>query len=274
MKAVLISIRSLFTLWKKNWRNWGRVQEERWQWWWQRWPWRRRQGVDVPQPSPHPLHPVFAPSTGSEPESRFAWVAVSSSVVHRVPDRGLPRERAKQQRVAEKLLCRRLLQYHAASETSRFGTTRLWFDTWSIIFIQSALSLLHAPLLHPHSSSSVVGRGLFGRGDGEIEVAVVRHLERGEGGQVVVRGGGGREGGGPVQERGEVPPETEPAVRRRRTTSPVWWRAPLTGVRFGRGERMGSSGEAAAMWWLKFFRKFFYCLLPAQMRGGFYQSGL
>ena len=77
---------------------------------------------------------------------------------------------------------------------------------------------------------------------------MVGQLQGGEGGQVVVGGGGGREGGGPVQERGEVPPETEPAVRGRRSTSPVWWRAPLTGVRFCRRERMGSSGEAAAMW--------------------------
>ena len=66
---------------------------------------------------------------------------------------------------------------------------------------------------------------LLGRGDGEVEVAMVGQLQGGEGGEVVVGGGGRGEGGRPVQERGEVPSQTESAaaVRRSRSRCPVGW---------------------------------------------------
>ena len=43
-------------------------------------------------------------------------------------------------------------------------------------------------------------------------VPVLRQLEGGEAGELVVGRGGRREGGRPVQERREVPPQSEPVV--------------------------------------------------------------
>ena len=126
---------------------------------------------------------------------------------------------------------------HAASkaaQASRLRAARLRFRAGPVVLVQGALPLLNSPLLHPVDRCR-----LLGRGDGEVEVAMVGQLQGGEGGQVVVGGGGGGEGGGSVEEGREVSPQTESTVVRwSRPCCPVGWGNPLARVRLCRGERM------------------------------------